>query len=135
MIEKPSRNDLDQFLESFLAGIDAEQWHKGVLVGLKAFFQKNPLRYRSYGPYWWLIKKAFIDAGDFTYGQALDEKWIAELGYSDPIYDLAAAIFYEDARFGYINTLDAHHQMADGAGESVEYVSNDDDMEIRSAAL
>ena len=131
MIEKPGRDDLDKFLAEALQGIDTEQWRATVLAALKTFFIKNPQRYRSYGPYWWLIKKAFIDSGDITFGQDLDEKWVEALGYNDPIYDLAASIFYEDARFDYVNALDAHHQMADDTGEAVEFISSDDDMESR----
>lgn len=130
-LEKPTTEELDRLIEQGAGGRSDEDWAAGLLGGIKAFLIKNPKRYRGYGPFWWLIKKELVAAGDLTFGEELDRAWIEALDYGETKYNLAAAFLYEDARFEHTNILEATHQMMGIDGEPVDFVSADEDMELR----
>ncbi len=105
-------------------------WVPRYLSGLKAVINKNPLRYREYGPYWWLLKKALIDSGDLTFGDEIDREWFDILSYGSVEMNIAAAIAYEESRdAGQCNIYDERHTLETEEGEPYEYVIADSDIE------
>lgn len=128
MIEKPSKEELEQVIAA--AGLPAEQWIAAVLSGIRTLLLKAPKRYRGYGPYWWLIKRMFVGAGDLEFGEHLDAQWVEALDYGEAKYNLAAAFAYEDARFDIMNIMEPVHVMIED-GDPIEFVSADEEMETR----
>jgi len=71
-IYKLSEEDLAPLLaEAIAAKGTVEKWMDGYLNSLKGILLKSPLRYRPYGPYWWALKKVYIDRGDLSLGITL----------------------------------------------------------------
>lgn len=105
-------------------------WMGRYLSSLTALLQKTPLRYRTFGPYWWLLKKSMIDRGIVTFGDEIDREWFEQMDYGSEELNLAAANAYEDMRIdGKFNIYDVNHVMEDAQGSPYEYVIADSDVE------
>jgi len=60
----------------------------------------------------------------------VDQDWVDALGYGSPEFNLAAAFFYESARFDSTNIFEPEHQLHDAeTGEGILFISHDDEME------
>jgi len=134
-IAKPTEEDLQPLLTEATteAGQTVEEWMPRLLASIKAVLLATPLRYRAYGPYWWALKRAYIDSGDTTFGNFLDMEWLQAMDYGKPELNLLAAWAYSDARFNRGLTTDPWHLLEDLSGdepEEIEYVSVDPDMEM-----
>jgi hypothetical protein len=128
MIEKPTKEELDGVVSAGIGDRSEDEWVASLLFGIRAFLVKNPKRYRNFGPYWWLVKKMFVDAGDTVFGDHIDARWVERMDYGDAKYNLAAAFAYEDARFGTTNVMEPVHVIIDD-GDPIEFVSADEEME------
>ena len=105
-------------------------WKIKMLNGINRLIQENPLRYRSYGPFWWSIKQMLISNGfDLDCG-ALEKNYYA---YQEDDYNLAAgvllAIEWSENYFG-TNEFD----LVIGA-ETHHYVLEDSGMERKGLAM
>lgn len=137
-IYKPTEEDLHPLLDEATteAGQTIEEWMPKLLASLKSILLASPLQYRSYGPYWWLLKKAYIDVGDLAFGIFIDLFWLQAMDYGRPELTLLAAWAYSDARFNRGLATDPSHILEEISGdepEAVEYVSADLDMETLAA--
>lgn len=130
-IYKPSEEQIQPFLDQGMAGRTLDQWMEKFLSSLKTILLDNPLRYRAYGPYWWPLKKMFIDRSDLSFGDFIDAEWLSIMDYGKPEENIIAACIYEDIRVAKNLIDDPFHVMetADGA-DAIEYASNDPDMEM-----
>lgn len=117
--------DIDKALsESGVQSADSD-WINKVVSGIGDSLKKDPIRYRSYGPYWWAIKRYLIDLG-YEVGEELEGA--VPMDYPAPYYAIAAGIMLSAGR------LQAHfgdnrylYLMADGS--QTEYVLEDGEME------
>lgn len=132
-IYTPSEQDLQPLYAEAMANQTVDQWIAKLLKGIKSILERDPARYRAYGPYWWLVKKAFVDRDDFTFGESLDAEWVEAMDYGKPELNLLAAWAYEDVQISRGLTYESIHTLEDGEGEAVEFLSADEDMEIRGA--
>lgn len=134
-IYKPSEEDLAPLLAEATANRTIDEWMDKYLNGLKTILLKNPLRYRPYGPYWWILKKVYIDRGDLSFGDYIDLEWFQGLDYGKAEMNILAAHAYEDVRTTTNFMDDPFHVMSspDG-GDSIEFASNDPEMEMMAAA-
>lgn len=140
VVYKPSEEDLDDLIEE-----TAERnpnWQKDCLDGIARELHEDPARYRSYGPYWWLLKKALLEAGYREFGSFLDAAWYEKLDYGSSAYNLAAAWGYSDwaAENGSLYALrhtyalrdtEMDEVFEDEIWEEATYVLEDKDMEER----
>ena len=131
MIEKPTKEVLAELIDQACENQTEEEWIEKFLSGIKGLLSKSPARYRGYGPYWWLIKKALIDKGEHSFGEHIDAEWFETMDYGDTAFNLAAAYLYEDMRTDSVNLFDDAHYLSDEAGETVIFNSSAEDMEIR----
>ena len=131
MIEKPTKEVLAELIDQACGNQTEEEWIEKFLSGIKKLLSKSPARYRGYGPYWWLIKKALIEKGEMSFGEHIDAEWFEAVDYGDTAFNLAAAYLYEDMRTDSVNLFDDAHYLSDEAGETVIFISSDEDMEIR----
>jgi hypothetical protein len=132
-IYKPSANDLQPLLDQAISGQTVDNWVDIYLKNLKILLSKNPLRYRTYGPYWWLLKKAMVDHDIYTFGTSIDKEWLDRLDYGNEAINIISAHAYEDARVDMgMNVLDSSHLLEDLDGEPYEYLSDDSEMEIKA---
>lgn len=134
---RPERADIEKFLEEIK---DRAEWRGRMLGNISKLLTDQPLRYRSYGPYWWPLKKMLVESGETRFGIELDQEWIEALGYGDDDINLMAAHVYSDQRFEQGAMFAAEHEMElrhdDEAGteegDAIVFVSADEAMEIRS---
>ena len=133
-IAKPTEEDLQPLLSEATteAGQTVEEWIPRLLASIKAVLLASPLQYRSYGPYWWALKRAYIDSKDMTFGTFIDLSWLQAMEYGKPELDLLAAWAYSDSRFNRGLMTDPWHILEDiseDEPEAIEYISVDPDME------
>lgn len=130
-IYKPSEQDLQHLLDEATKNQTAEQWLEKFLSNLKEILLKNPSRYRNFGPYWWALKKVYIDKGDLSFGEFVDAEWLEKMDYRKPELNVIAAFNYEEMRTTTNMLDDPFHTLesADG-GDSIEYALSDPDMEL-----
>ncbi len=95
--------------------------------------KKNPMQYRSYGPYWWVVKKILLSFGEDYFGSFLDAEWVEKVTYGDPVWDLLAAWSYSEYALDngliYSNGHPVVFINDDGESEEEAYTLVDDDIE------
>ncbi|MCP5335200.1 MAG: hypothetical protein H7A08_05845 [Oceanospirillaceae bacterium] len=116
-------------LEAALAkeGITPDrQWALKVIGSIVKLLKQDPLRYRTYGHYWWPLKKLLAQEGHY-FGE--DEGPVLGVLYDDTAHLLVAAIMLSNQRLlnGHAADNIFHIQRADG--EVLQYVLEDADME------
>ncbi|GKT06955.1 hypothetical protein [Desulforhabdus sp. TSK] len=125
-IEKPGREDVAGIVASLGSLSD---WSKGFLPLLASHLRKNPVQYRNFGPWWWVVKKAMLDAGFAPFGQDVDAEMLeAMLDPEDPAFSLLLAQIYYEFSLENHFVGQATHTMVDN-GEDVEYTVYDHDAE------
>lgn len=130
-IYKPAVQDLQPLFEQATASQDKEKWIDRFLEAAKTILLKDPLRYRAYGPYWWLLKNEFIKRDDLSFGESIDREWIDTLDYGATEWNLLSVFAYEEVRITKNLIDDPFHVMETPDGDdSVEFASNDPEMEM-----
>jgi len=135
-IYRPTVQDLQLLLDQATENQDKEKWIDGFLRVAKTILLKNPLRYRAYGPYWWLLKNEYIKRDDLSFGAFIDREWFESLDYGATEWNLLAAFAYEEMRITKNLIDDPFHimDMLDG-DDSIEYASNDPEMETMALTI
>ena len=132
-IQKPNTDTLQPLIDD--ARKSGGDWLTQYLVGLVALIKKDPLRYRTFGPYWWLVKQAMIAHDMLNFGSEIDREWFERLDYGNNELNIAAAWVYENGRTdSKCNLYDDSHMLEDGDGEPYEYLIADTDVEVMAAA-
>jgi hypothetical protein len=134
-IQKPTKEELTPLFIEATENQTAQKWEQRLIQAIADILRERPLRYRTYGPYWWVVKRALIDAGVTDFGDHIDQEWFDALNYGDPAYNLLAAWAYEDARFAGGQMIEnPYHTLTDADGEAIEYACNDEQMEAMAMA-
>jgi hypothetical protein len=131
-IEKPTKEDITDAIKSIVAG-DLTTWMNIVLPLTAKHLKINPIQYRNYGPYWWVIKKAMLDAGFAPFGQDIDIEMFEAMTDSDTAFSVFRAMLYYDYSTENDFIGRATHTIVDN-GEDVEYTLFDNDAERYIAA-
>lgn len=130
---KPTIESLQPRIDE--AKASRSDWVSLYLDGVKKLIKKDPLRYRTFGPYWWLLKKALIDRGDYAFGDEIDLEWFEALDYGSVELNIAAACAYEDDRTdSQCNIHDDSHMLEDENGEAYEYKTGDSEVDSMARA-
>lgn len=110
-----------------------EEWLEGMAHAIASMLKKNPMQYRSYGPYWWVVKKILLSFGEDHFGSFLDAEWVEKVTYGDPVWDLLAAWSYSEYALDngliYSNGHPVVFINDDGESEEEAYTLVDDDIE------
>lgn len=116
---------------------DPREWAELFLGNLSLTLSKNPLQYRSFGAWWWVLKKELVAYGIDNFGTDSDAEWIEKATYSDSVTNIVASFLYHrhQANIGLI--FEATHQVeyTDNEGDIItkEYHLYDVDMEVLAA--
>lgn len=70
------------------------EWRSKMANQLAGIISKNPVCYRAYGPYWWILKKELIDNGITMFGETVNADGFDMADYGDATYNLLAAWAY-----------------------------------------
>lgn len=130
IIYKPKTEELQAMLAE--SGQARDMWAEGFLTVVKRVLLKDPLRYRSFGPWWWLVKAAFLKREESAFGETIDDTMIDDMTYGDETLDLLAAFAYQDAQVSRGIMHESQHVL-DADGDPIKFFSNDEDMEQRAA--
>lgn len=131
-ISKPSADDLAPLLAAGTknGAISEGVWRANLLSSLAGLLTRNPLHYRCFGPYWWVVKDLLREHGEGgQFGDSMDAEWRENMDYGSPTLNLLAAFAYYDAAFDKGLLLSNTHGVFYENGESGDYVLIDEDME------
>ena len=138
-MEKLYKPDVDTILQPLLdegtkgGQKTREEWLAGYASGLADHLRKNPKQYRSYGPYWWIVKRVLIQKGVEDFGEYLDQEWLEKTTYNDDVWDMLAGYAYGEyavqAGLVYSHTHLIAYVNEDGDFDEDQYVLFDEDME------
>lgn len=128
----PTTDELAPLLEEALAGGRTEDdFQQGYLAGLLTVLKTDPRQYRSFGPYWWPLKKMLIDAGyTDTFGGQLEQGTLQHYSMERPALTLVAAWAYQQYQFEEGKFRSSSHQLDIEDGETYEYELADTEMEL-----
>ncbi|MAD44702.1 MAG: hypothetical protein CMH98_06830 [Oceanospirillaceae bacterium] len=129
VIRKPSEEELQQYVDQATAEQSVSEYIDKYTDTLKTLLQDNPRQYRSYGPWWWVIKQALISQDKAFFPEKVDAETLEQLQYDKTEYGLVAAFLYADPIIGSGADYNQSHVLEDTNGNSIEYVIADDDME------
>ncbi len=138
IIDKPNVEDLDEIIED--ARKKNPDWLMAYLRTVSSDLREDPGRYRSYGYYWWVLKRAFLEKGITTFGRDIDKEWEEYMDYGDIEHNVVAADLYQEHIFEscyiYSNTHPYYYKdeessakTGDECWEAGEYVLCDTGME------
>ena len=98
IFNKPTVPTLDALKPSQLVSgeLSREDWQKRMLEGYKGILLRNPIQYRGFGPFWWILKKEMLDAGIADFGDSLDAEWVERIDYGDPVLNILSAYAYAE---------------------------------------
>lgn len=105
------------------------QFQAAFLQAVRDQLRTRPAMYRSFGPYWWPLKREMIRAGIHDFGLSYDAETADALSYGDAETTLAACALYQGYVLDNLSIYEHDHAvgMADGTIET--YTLTDDDME------
>lgn len=135
---KPTVDEIERFRFDATDGgkVSEEDWVKENCRIVHKILAKDPKRYRAYGPYWWVAKRALIANGYSDFGDGLDAEWIEQCDYGKDFYNLIAAWMHQDRAldFGLIysnkHTVRFEPEEPGGEQDVGEYVLVDEEMEL-----
>lgn len=126
-----SKLQIDNALAANKVPKDKNVWIEKVLSTLAKQLLDEPIRYRTYGIFWWEIKR-LLNQCDYSFGDN-QEGHVADI-YPEPYLHLAAGMISAIARTASAN-FDNQYVYQKEDGDQFDYVLEDRDMELRIASL
>lgn len=99
------------------------------LRGVAAVLAERPAMYRSFGPYWWLLKRELIASGVRQFGESVDAETADALSHGERDLNLAACYV---AQMHTLDTAMAYghlHAVELDDGTIAEFTLADDEVE------
>lgn len=96
---KPTKEELEALrAEATKNGkVTEEEWVAKHCELVTKILLQDPLRYRSYGPYWWVLKSALLERGaSFGFFDFVDAQWMEAVDYGSTFLNLLAAWMYAE---------------------------------------
>lgn len=110
-----------------------QEWIVKFLEIMRRLLKNDIRRYRSFGPYWWIVKEAFLEAGITEFGEYIDSEWLDMTRYDTSFHGLLAALLYSGQSMNmgmiYANSHNVSIEEENGIMDEQVYVLADDDME------
>jgi len=77
-VYKPGINDLHSLKREAThdGTVSDADWLRKMCGTMAKVLDGDPRSYRSFGPYWWIVKKELLDAGYNQFGDFLDREWL-----------------------------------------------------------
>lgn len=108
--------------------VNQTSWVEAFLQGVSTQVKRNPLSYRSYGPFWWPLKKLMQDR-DLIGGEPVDADEVARISLGDAAHDVAAAFAFQENAHANLTAGNTTFTVDTEDGDTIDYVLGDDDME------
>jgi len=123
-----TEQDLIPIIEEATSDCDEEQWADRFLAGAAGLLKRNPVMYRSFGPFWWPLKK-YLQDGGLNSGEPIDDELFDQVTMGSKSLDIAAAYAYHDWSTSNMSTTNSVHIVQSSDGENAEYQVIDDEFE------
>ena len=133
-IEKPGVTGIARFLEENRGDVDDEQFVKRYVTGVIETLKTNKKLYRSFGGYWWPLKRIIL-ALEPQAAEHLGEEYDSELNeafsYGNDALTVCAAYLTQDVNIeqGYMDSN--KHTYYTAENEPIELTIEDTEMEKR----
>jgi hypothetical protein len=110
------------------------QWINSLLNGIATLVKRSPIAYRSFGPFWWPVKKMLLNA-ELLNGEEVDQALIDQVSMGSAELDLAAAFSFQE--WTNDNQLASNNvfSVTTEDGGSDDYTLIDEEMEASIFAL
>jgi hypothetical protein len=131
IVDKPTQEELAKSVATLTDGgkVALADWAGGFLPVLSRHLRENPVQYRNFGPWWWSVKKAMLDAGLAPFGQDYDAEMVEAMAYPEaPFLAVVCGMLYYDQSMDNQFIGQATHTIVEN-GEDVEYTLYDHDAE------
>lgn len=108
--------------------VSKQQWVTKMLSSFAGQVRARPLAYRSFGPFWWPLKRLMIEAGEFP-GALPDADEVSRISLGRADLDVAAAFAYSE--FAMENQIEMSTTITVDTddGDTIDYLLNDDELE------
>jgi hypothetical protein len=123
-----SPDQLRSLIEEATIDQSEEQWHVQFMQSVAGLIEKRPIVYRSFGPFWWTLKKYLLDGG-LIVGEPVDAELFDQVTMGSQTLDLAAAFAYHDWTTSNMTSADTVRQVETDEGETIEYPVIDEEFE------
>lgn len=99
------------------------------LQGVAAQIGQRPAMYRSFGAYWWLLKRELIASGVRSFGTSVDAETADALDYGDRDLNLAACYVAQMHVLDTATVYGHRHAVELEDGSIVEFTLDDEEVE------
>lgn len=115
-----------------LAAEPREVWRARVLAELAQTLKKWPGAYRTFGPYWWVVKRQLVDAG--LHAGEVKPDALAAIATGDDDLDLLGALLYHGYNVDQMRLDGVTFSVDTDDGDTIDYVLDDPEAEERTLA-
>ncbi len=99
------------------------------ISGVVRALVSSPESYRSFGAYWWALKKRIIARGIDVFGEFVESETLAYYDYESDAMACCAAYVTQSDRANANELFTQTHLLDIGEGETTEYTLEDSEME------
>jgi len=85
-----------------------DQFVKKATQSISDILENDPIRYRYYGAFWWMVKKILLDSGASWLDDGIDKEWLDKTDFGDTASNLAAAWMISESRMANMETPSKH---------------------------
>ncbi len=130
-IQKPEVGSLATFLEENRGGVNdiefTQRYVKGVIESLK----NDKKIYRSFGGFWWPLKRLIIATGNLESGSDYDTELDDQFSYANDALTCCAAFLTQQSNLELGYTYSNKHKYDTAENEPVEITLEDEEMEAQ----
>lgn len=116
LVDENAAENEQAFVDSYISGV------------VRALVN-SPESYRSFGAYWWALKKRIIAKGVDVFGQFVEGETLAHFDYESDAIACCAAYVTQSDRANANELFTQTHLLDVGEGETTEYTLEDAEME------
>ncbi|MDC8446082.1 MAG: hypothetical protein LV471_09190 [Nitrosomonas sp.] len=121
------KDDLKRIIEEATIDQTDDQWIEVFLKGASNLIGSNPIIYRSFGPFWWVLKK-YLQDENLNSGEPVDTDVFNQITMGEKILDIAAAYAYHDITTKDMTATQSTRTIESDDG-TIDYTLIDEEME------
>lgn len=107
-------------------------WLEKAKRNIAALLERKPQEYRTFGAFWWVVKKQLIDAGYIASSATIPAEQYDQVATGSAALDMAGALLFHEHTAGMFDTGNTFTLDSDEG--VIDYVLDDQDMEALIAA-
>lgn len=128
-IEKPSVTQVATFLEENRGGVNDEVFTQRYIAGVIESLRKDKKLYRSFGGFWWPLKRLILATDNVESGELYDTELDNQFSYANDAVTVCAAFLAQESNLASGYTYSNKHVYYTADNEPVELTLEDEEME------